>query len=155
LNLKNGDTKKLFEATVKEPSFGESFRGAWIFRNSDMKFEDVLGSPPFNSVKEEIQKIINRYYVTAFNKAFDFGFLESRGVFVRNELPDIMEKAKSACRIPRFNGEYKYPNVEEAWNFFFPDIYYKEKHRALDDAKHEAKILFMMYKRGEYRINYL
>jgi DNA polymerase-3 subunit epsilon len=34
----------------------------------------------------------------------------------------------------------KWPKVEEAWEYFFPDTKYIEAHRALDDAQHEALI---------------
>lgn len=48
------------------------------------------------------------------------------------------------------NGRIKNPNVEEAWAYFFPDQEYKEKHRAADDALHEAAIIYQLYKLGYY-----
>jgi hypothetical protein len=42
--------------------------------------------------------------------------------------------------------------VEEAWEYFFPDNEYKEAHRALDDARHEALIVNELYKLGKFEI---
>jgi DNA polymerase-3 subunit epsilon len=44
----------------------------------------------------------------------------------------------------------KWPKVEEAWEYFFPDIKYIEAHRALDDAQHEALIAHELYKLGKF-----
>ena len=46
----------------------------------------------------------------------------------------------------------KWPKVEEAWDFLFGDTGYIESHRALDDAKHEAEIVYELYKRGDYTL---
>jgi hypothetical protein len=46
----------------------------------------------------------------------------------------------------------KWPKVEEAWEYLFPQVEYKEKHRALDDAKHEALIVYELYKLGKYEV---
>ena len=48
------------------------------------------------------------------------------------------------------NGRVKNPNVEEAWAYFFPADPYKEKHRAADDAMHEAAIIYELFKLGYY-----
>jgi len=42
--------------------------------------------------------------------------------------------------------------MQEAWDNLFPNTNYREKHRAVDDAIHEAKIVFEMYKRGDYKV---
>ena len=102
--------------------------------------------------KEEIQEILDKYSLTAYNNAFDFGFMESRGFTLKKKIPDIMAVAKEACKIMYANGGYKNPKMQEAWDNLFPNTNYREKHRAVDDAIHEAKILFEMYKRGDYKI---
>jgi len=155
LNLKSGETEVIIESLVKEPTFGVKYKNAWIFKNSNMKFEEIDNAPSLSSIKSELQNISENYYLTAFNKSFDFGFLQSRNIYVKHELPDIMEVARDVCKIPRVTGNYKYPNVKEAWDYFFPTINYKEKHRAIDDAIHEAQILFEMFKRGYYKIDFL
>jgi DNA polymerase-3 subunit epsilon len=137
---------------VKEPLFGDIHRNAWIFFNSDLRFEDVVDAPGLDHVKDEIQEILNQYSLTAYNNAFDFGFMESRGFTIKKDIPDIMAVAKEACKIMYTNGNYKNPKMQEAWDNLFPNTNYREAHRAVDDAIHEAEILFEMYKRGEYKI---
>ncbi len=154
LNLLTGETKILFDRYVKELSFGEEHRDSWIFKNSDIKFEDIENAPLFESLKNEIAEIFSKYRVTAFNKSFDLGFLKARGINIPKELPCIMQTATNICRIPspyRRSG-YKWPKCQEAWDFFFPNSDYIEKHRAADDAIHEAKILFELFRRGKFPI---
>ena len=117
-----------------------------------MKFEDIENAPSLNNVKNQIQEILDHYSLTAYNNSFDFGFMESRGFVIKKDIPDIMAVAKKVCKIMRSRGVYKTPKMQEAWDNLFPNTNYIEKHRAVDDAIHEAKILFEMYKRGEYKV---
>lgn len=154
LSLLTGETKILFNSLVKEPKFGEEHRDTWIFDNSDLKFENIENAPPFENLKQKISEIFNQYPITAYNKAFDLGFLKARGINVPKELPCIMLTAQNILKIPYKydSSRYKKPNVQESWDFFFPNNEYTEKHRAVDDANHEAKILFELYKRGHFLI---
>jgi len=152
LDLVTGATKILFDSLIKESSYGELHRNAWIFINSDLKFEDIENAPSLNNVKNQIQDIFDHYSITAYNNSFDFGFMESRGFVIKKDIPDIMAVAKEVCKIMRLKGGYKNPKMQEAWDNIFPNTGYIEKHRAVDDAIHEARILFEMYKRGEYKI---
>ncbi len=117
-----------------------------------MKFEDLEGAPSLNYLKNQIQEIFNHYSLTAYNTSFDFRFMESRGFVIKKDIPDIMAVAKDVCKIMRARGGYKIPKMQEAWDNLFPNTNYIEKHRAVDDAIHEAIILFEMYKRGEYKV---
>jgi len=117
-----------------------------------LKFEAIEDAPSLNHVKNQIQEIFNHYSMTAYNNSFDFGFMESRGFVIKKDIPDIMTVAKEVCKIMRSKGGYKNPNMQEAWDKFFPNKNYRKNHRAVDDAIHEAKILFEMYKRGDYKI---
>jgi len=137
---------------VKELPFGNLHRNAWIFYNSDLKFEDFEDAPSLNHVKNQIQEILDHYSLTAYNNKFDFGFMESRGFIIKKDIPDIMVVAKEACKIMHSKGGYKNPKMQEAWDNLFPNTNYREKHRAVDDAIHEAKIVFEMYKRGDYKV---
>ncbi|MBY9010039.1 MAG: 3'-5' exonuclease [Candidatus Lokiarchaeota archaeon] len=152
LDLVTGATRILFDSLVKELPFGDIHRNAWIFNNSDLKFEDIVTAPSLDHVKSEIQDILNLYSLTAYNTAFDFGFMESRGFIIKKDIPDIMAVAKEACKIIYAKGGYKNPKMQEAWDNFFPNTNYREAHRAVDDAIHEARILFEMYRRGDYKI---
>ena len=70
----------------------------------------------------------------------------------KKDIPDIMAAAKEACKIMYAKGGYKNPKMQEAWDNIFPNTNYREAHRAVDDAIHEAEMLFEMYKRGDYKI---
>ncbi len=154
LDLKTGATKILFESIIKEAGFESSSKNSWIFNNSDLNYEEVIHAPDLVELKEKVQEILNRYHLTAYNKPFDFSFLESRGFLIKKQLPDIMEAAKNVCKIVKFNGEYKNPNFQEAWEYFFPESNYIEKHRAVDDALHEAIVLYEMYQKGNFKANF-
>jgi len=154
LSLISGETKILFDSLVKEPKFGEKNRDAWIFDNSDLRFENFENAPLFDKLRQEISEILHQYPITAFNKSFDLGFLKAREINIPKELPCIMLTAQNILKIPyKYDrSRYKIPNVQEAWDFFFPNSDYIEKHRAADDAIHEAKILFELCKRGQFHI---
>lgn len=154
LDLATGETKILFDSLVKETKFGEEHKEAWIFSNSDLKFEDFENAPLFDDLKQKISEIFNQYPITAFNKAFDLDFLKAKEINIPKELPCIMLTAQNIIKIPYQydSSRYKRPNVQEAWDFFFPNSEYIEKHRAADDAIHEAKILFELYKRRQFHI---
>lgn len=152
LNLKNGDVKEVYSSVVKEASFGPDHANqpfGWIFSNSDLKYSEVESAVSLESEKPKIQSIIDDYPlgITAFNKNFDLPYLRSRG-FTMTDLPCIMLSATPVLKIKsRFKkGEYKWPNVEEAWHYFFKNSGYVEAHRAADDAVHEAKIAYELYK---------
>ena len=154
LDLETGDTKIIFDSYVREPTFRDKHKSSWIFENSDLKFEDVEKAPLLEEFKQELQEIFHKYNVTAFNKSFDLGFLKARGFEFPDELPCIMQTSTNICRIPSRNRRrrYKWPSAQEAWDFFFPNSDYIEKHRAADDAIHEAKILYEIYRKGLYPI---
>jgi len=149
LNLDTGECLKLFDKVVKEPKFSEDYRDSWIFLNSDLRFETVINAPDLEGFREEIQSILKKYPATAFNKAFDFSFFKNRGFKISFELPCPMMTLTSIMKIPHRSEtyRYKYPSVQEAWNYLFPNDYYQETHRAYDDAFHEARIVYEMQRK--------
>jgi len=62
---------------------------------------------------------------------------------------DILDDESTTSIEPSYRTP-KWPKVEEAWEFFFSDVEYKEKHRALDDARHEALIAYELFKLGYF-----
>ena len=85
---------------------------------------------------------------------FDFDFLKSRGFKFPKELPCPMKLSTNICKIPSKNKKgYKWPKVQEAYDFFFPDNDYIEKHRGADDAFYEADIVFKLYKMSIFKID--
>lgn len=157
LDLSDGSVKPLYESLVKEPGFDRKHSQnpyGWIFTNSDLRYEDVLGAPDLERQRPTIQALFNEYPATAFNKSFDFDFLRDRG-FRINDLDCPMKLATPICKLPKANGwgGYKWPKVEEAWKYFFGNTGYMEAHRGLDDAKHEAQIVYALYKMGVFTVN--
>lgn len=158
LDLESGNISDEFDAIVRENEFGAMHRRkpyGWVFQNSDLKYEDVLLARNLTKTLPEIQGVLDKYPLgaTAYNKQFDFGFLKSRGLRVK-ELPCIMLSAAPVVDLPPNPGFFdaKWPKVEEAWKYFFPNAKYKEAHRALDDARHEAQIAHELYRLGKFRI---
>ena len=148
LNLETGEREIVYNELVKESHLNDTHKNSWVFQNTSLKFEDVMNAKPLDKVA--IQKLLNDYKVTAFNKKFDFAFFRNRG-FVFEELDCPMLVAVNVCKILDKTGKkYKWPKVEEAWNFLFPDEEYVELHRGADDSFHEAKIVHELYKRGHF-----
>lgn len=145
LDLDSGNTQKLYHALVREKNLSESHKDSWIFKNSDLSFDDVASADPLDV--EKIQEILDKYPATAYNKKFDFEFLQSRG-FRINELPCPMILATPICKISGPYG-YKWPSVQEAWDILIKEPY-TEQHRGLDDALHEARIVHELYKMGVF-----
>ena len=134
----------------------EEVENAWIIKNSTLTLEEIRQSKPLDFYKEGIQQIINSYPAgaTAFNNAFDFGFMEDRGFKFPKKLDCPMKLSTDICKIPHPNGRgYKWPKVEEAHLFFFGDVGYVEQHRGADDAFHEADIVVALYRMGQFKLN--
>ena len=158
LDLESGNITDEFGAIVKENDFGAMHRNRpyrWVFQNSDLKYQDVLLAQDLTKKMPEIQDVLDKYPLgaTAYNKQFDFGFLKSRGLRI-NELPCIMLSAAPVVDLPPNPGfsDAKWPKVGEAWKYFFPTVEYKEAHRALDDARHEALIAYELYRLRKFKI---
>lgn len=156
LDLDTGEIKEVFESLVKEKILTAKHRQepfGWIFNNSDLTASDVRNAPEETEVFLQVQAILNKYPLgcTAFNKKFDFDFLKSRGIGIK-ELPCPMILSTDICKLPGRFDNYKWPKVEEAFKYFYPDIDYTEKHRGLDDAKHEAMIVYALYKLDIFKL---
>lgn len=158
LDLNNGKIKTVFDSVVSEDAFSDhEHGGAWIFKNSDLTINDVCMAPSFiyELVAERFQKVVYQYPLgaTAFNNAFDFGFLEDRGIEFPVKLGCPMLISTDICKIPGMHGGHnKWPSVEEAFSFFFPDENYVEKHRGADDAFHEAMIVYKLFQMGKFQV---
>ena len=159
LNLITGEIVPVFDSLCREPIFSDehcSGKFGWIFSNSDMTPYMVKTASPFQVVKARFQRIINRYPlgVTAFNRNFDLPFLESRGLVFTKKLPCPMLLSTDVLKLPSPRGRgYKWPKVEEAMKFFFPDEQYSEAHRGCSDAADEARIVYELYKLGIFKID--
>lgn len=157
LNLETGSRVIVFDSLCVEDSFRNAPHDAWIFQNSSLRMEDVLNAPALDAISGNVQDVLDNYPlgVTAYNNSFDFGFLESRGVMIPRKLACPMKLSTPICKLPARrpeHGLYKWPSFEEAWSHFFPDEPYVEAHRGADDAFHEARLVYELYRKGIFSI---
>ncbi len=155
LDLDTGNKKILFDKIMHEDGLTEEIiNKSWIVNNSSLTASKIMKSQHLNSYFIEIQDIITDYPLglTAFNNKFDCDFLYSRGFKFPRILGCPMKLSTNICKIPGQYGGYKWPTAQEAYDFFFGETDYIEKHRGADDAFHEADIVYELYKRGIFRI---
>lgn len=156
LDLSNGEKKIIFDQVTHEKGITkDEVERSWIVENSTLTVEDVRNSPSLKKLKPVIQEILYSYSAgsTAFNNAFDFGFMEDRGFIFPKKLECPMKLSTPLCQLPKqWGGGYKWPKVEEAYEFFFGETDYVEAHRGADDAWHEADIVYELYKRKIFKI---
>lgn len=156
LDLSNGNREIIFDRVCWETGITEKeVDDSWIVKNSDLTKEAIRTSKNLKVLQPRIQEILNEYPLgaTAFNNAFDFGFLESRGFTFPKKLPCPMKISTDICKLPNPRGGFKWPKVEEAHKHFFGDVGYVEKHRGADDAFFEAEIVYKLYQLGIFKID--
>lgn len=156
LDLTDGKTQILFDEVCHETGITKKeVEDAWIIENSDMTVEEIRQSINLKKMQPEIQEIIDKYPTgaTAFNNVFDFGFMKDRKFTFPKELPCPMKLSTNICKLPNSRGGYKWPKVQEAYDFFFGKNDYVEKHRGADDAMHEAQIVYELYKRKIFKLD--
>lgn len=156
LCLETGEKKIVFDKVIN-PGIGKrALDNSWIVTNNYMKTSEILAGNTFESIKDELQSLINSYPngATAYNRNFDFDFLESYGIVFPKKLPCPMLNSTNICKLPNRNGysNYKWPNVEEAYKHFFPNEKYAELHRGADDAFHEADIVLALHKLSKFLV---
>lgn len=154
LNLDTWEVTWIYDSVVRENWFNSSHENSWIFDNSSLSFSEVSSAPSFQSQKSIIQSHIDLFaaWITAYNKDFDFTFLRDRWIKISKELPCPMIVATPVLKLPSTGyGDYKRPKVEEAWDFLVGTPYV-EQHRWLDDAIHEARIVYELYKKWHFVI---
>ncbi|RLI61496.1 MAG: hypothetical protein DRO88_12950 [Promethearchaeia archaeon] len=123
-------------------------RNSWIFKNSDLTYEELLEKGiSLSEISSKLSDLFRSNKFTGFYSEFDFTFLEARG-FKIDKAADIMYLSRKYLNI--YYGIDKYPSVEECMKRILKD-YSKEPHRAIKDAEIEAKILFEICKDEEIR----
>lgn len=156
LDLDSGDRKIVFDQVCHETGITkEEVENSWIVKNSSLTVEMVRRSKNLEKLRPIIQSIINAYSngCTAFNNAFDFGFMEDRNFLFPRKLDCPMKLSTNICKIPSKNGRgNKWPNVMEAHKHFFGEVGYIEQHRGADDAYYEAQIVKKLYDLGVFKI---
>ena len=134
-------TEILFNNIVRESTLSDYHRRSWIFDHSDLKFSDVERAQDINTYRAEIQSILDKYKVTAYNKKFDMGWLASLG-FRYKESKCLMETASEYAKV--LLDEEISLKEENVYRWLMQDRNYVEKHRALPDALDEAQILYKL-----------
>jgi len=150
LDLETGNVEPLYNSLVLDSKLSINDKDSWIFNNSDLLFSEVLMANPLDL--DILQDIFNKYPATAYNKAFDFQFLKDKRLKIK-ELPCPMLLSTDVIKLTGRYGNYKWPSVQEAWNYFFPNSSYVERHRGFDDAYHEAYIVYELHKLGKFKID--
>ena len=147
LDLENGNVRPLINFVTNENGITEDkLRKSWVINNTSLTVEEVRYGVNLKYITKAIQHITNTYPITAFNRKFDIGFLEARRINCPNLYADPMLELTNIIKLPGKNGNYKWPSAQEAYKYFFPNDGYIEIHRALDDAMHEAKIIYELNK---------
>ena len=155
LDLDTSEITEVFNSLCREKILTAKHRDAWIFHNSDLTPDMVREAPEFEKIKEPFQKIVNSYPAgaTAYNRSFDISYLQDRLIAFPKLLPCPMILSTEICKLPgKYANSFKWPKVEEAFNYFFPDFPYNERHRAAHDALHEAMIVYKLYDIGAFRL---
>jgi len=144
LNTRTGRIKEKFHSLIKEkPNIPTD---SWIFENSDLKHEDVMKhGKSIEEIRKKLQNLFNKFSCTSYNQKFDFGFLAHRNFYFKKRSKDPMIVLTNVLKINHGFENYKWPSVQESLNFFNMNVI--EPHRALEDAKIEAKIIFELLKR--------
>lgn len=157
LCLNTGNREIVFNEIIKPNLPEKEIKKSWIVQNNYMNIDEILNGVPFYSIKDKLQNLVNKYPngATAFNRSFDFDFLKKYGIKFPKELPCPMLASTNICKIPKtgkaaFYPGFKWPNVEEAYKFFYPKSNYTEIHRGACDAFHEANIVLALHKMNKF-----
>lgn len=152
VDTKTKKIKKVFDKVVKHDKFDpKKHKNCWIFQNSSLKMEDIMNAKNLEDYREEIQNYLDKYKMTAYNKAFDMKFLKEAG-FTMTDVDCLMHSSRKYSQKIDKRGAIKTPSVEETYNLFFvkEGDEYIEDHRAGQDALDEGRILLQLV---EYKKN--
>jgi len=141
LDTQTGEIEPIFNKTCRENAMCHP--SSWIFRNTDLTFSDISGADHLSSIRSELQSILDGGIpVTSWGHDFDIRHLEhpTRNFRVPLRFWDPKKTLSDFLQLPGAYG-FKWPRVQEAFNFFYPSLTYPEAHRALDDALAEADII--------------
>ena len=157
LNLSTGHISEEYSAIVGYDisTWDEEHKNAWIFKNTDLRLDDLASATPQPVVRYHIAQILNNARVTSYNTEFDFGrFLNQEPWSMTiQECPDIMITAAEVVR-DRSHPGGRYPRLIHSYNALCPDdpvkINGNQHHRALSDAVVAAHVLRRLIDMGAY-----
>jgi len=156
LNLKTGEITDVLHLYPRDP---DASGNEWVYLHTDLQFK----RPYYDAkafVELELIYLFEQGPVTAFNLDFDKWMLGRDyplACVKATWAPDIMVAADKIDEIPRkahdtSSGWKSWPSVQSTLNYLFPNDCVVEKHRALQDARDEARILYELYLRGLYKV---
>ncbi|MDD5510645.1 MAG: 3'-5' exonuclease [Dehalococcoidales bacterium] len=149
LDLETGKIELLFDTLICPPG-PETWTNCWFMNHCGLDPEFIRTAPKFTDIKTGIEAYLSFGPITAFNLSFDLQVLYKHGVRAGHTWPCLMLTTKDILKLPGRYGDWKYPKFSEAYNWFFPETPFEEKHRAGHDAIHEAKLAYALYKRGYF-----
>ena len=156
LDIDTGIIKILFNSEVKDSNFNETLhRNNNFLRKSGIDINEIEQAILLQDCEEVLQLILQKYRCAAYNKTFDFGWLESRGYKIPMKLKDI----RRFCQKNIQTCSYKFQDI---YNFVYNNSKksylsrskYKSSHRAIDDAICEAELLFYLLKELRFPLSY-
>jgi DNA polymerase III epsilon subunit-like protein len=153
LDITNGNIDKVLDTFVRDEGFSEKSSDRGVFELSDIKYDDVINAPSLNSFLLKIQKLLSDYEFTSFNLSFEKRFLNSREIKVKYPGHCIMQTSKGILNISHDYYGVKIPSLNEALDFYGIEFNGKP-HRAYVDCEAEAKLLYEMIKKGDFRPKY-
>lgn len=143
LNLDTGDIQTIFNRTCQDNHMCSP--SSWVFQNTSLTHDEVTASEHIHDLKDVIQDILNKNPVTSWSHDFDISLLEhpSRSFIIPVKFWDPKITLKNFLKIPQSLGYgYKWPKVQEAFEYFNPEKRYEQTHRAIQDARMSAEIIF-------------
>ncbi len=149
VDLDTGKTDLLWDSFVHPPGL-EWWVDCFFMKNSGIDPDLIRAAPTIEEMEYGVEAYLSLEAVTAFNLYFDREVLFRHGIKIPNTWPCLMLTAKDILKLPGRYGDWKYPKFTEAWDYFFPDTPFEEKHRAGHDALHEAKLAYALYQRGYF-----
>ncbi len=142
LDICTGETSEIMNTVCKENQ--ACHRDSWIFQNSSLSMEDVLRSVSLDDIRDELQSVLDcGKPVTSWGHGFDLRILAGKGYEIPLRFWDPLAVLAPFIRIPGPCGySFKWPSVEEAHGFLRPWRPFRMAHRAAEDARMEASIIY-------------
>jgi DNA polymerase-3 subunit epsilon len=163
LDLETGQVDIVFDSLIlpDRPYLPGELEECWWMQHSHVPVSFIQTALKFSEVRNDFAAILAVAPVTAYNLYYDRRVLRRHGLPIENVWPCLMQTCTPILKLPGHYhnpfpshygpddyGDYKYPKFTEAWNYFFPDLPFVERHRAAWDALHEAKLAYRLYRDG-------
>jgi len=157
LDISTGEKSILFNALIYENGI-ENYDDKGAFSISNLDISEVKKAKSLESYRETLQLIFDNYRITSYNTAFDLAILELRGFKFPKKMTDMMKFIKRILPKGKYNFHFAYKHFynlkDNTEGKFLTNNNYEEQHRALDDAIHEAELLFLLINKFKFPTSY-